>query len=470
MSFEVGLLLLFCLEVAGIYCAVLAVKHARTPQGSVAWIAFLLTVPIVAVPAYLFFGTFKFTGYVIGRRDSVRIVSGLERHRDANPPTQIQNQQIYNALEEIGDIPVTTGSNLELLIDGAATFEAIFAAIAKAQQYVLVQSYIINDDKIGGRLHDCLSESARAGVKVRLIYDAVGCAKLPRSYLESLQSNGIEVVNAHARRGPKSRFQINFRNHRKAVIIDGEVGFTGGLNMGDEYMGENPKFGPWRDTHARLQGSVVLQLQLVFAEDWHWATHEDLTPILNWQPSLAAANKDAVLVATGPGDDFDSGSFYFCTLINAATDRLWIASPYFVPENDILTALKLAAMRGVQVRILMPEVSDHKIPWLAALAYLDEVMEVGVEIWRYNQGFMHQKVVLVDDSITSVGTTNLDNRSCRLNFEETVVVFDKDLADETAAMLEADFDRSFRLTQSLSQRGFRQRQGAPIARLFSPLL
>jgi cardiolipin synthase len=278
------------------------------------------------------------------------------------------------------------------------------------------------------------------------------------------------VVNAHARGGPRSRFQINFRNHRKTVVVDGEVGFTGGLNMGDEYMGEDPKFGLWRDTHARVTGPIVLQLQLIFGEDWHWATREDLFGALDWDIRLAEGNKDAVLVATGPGDAFDSGSFYFCALINAATERLWIASPYFVPENDILTALKLAAMSGVNVRVLTPEVIDHKISWLAALAYFDEIMAAGVQVWRYKEGFMHQKVVLVDDRISSIGTTNLDNRSCRLNFEETAVVFDAGTAAQTAEMFEADFARSFRLTQTLADRKFSERHGAPVARLFSPLL
>ncbi|WP_425043595.1 cardiolipin synthase [Primorskyibacter sp. S87] len=470
MSIEIGLILLLLLEAFALYCAVLAVRHARTPQGSVAWVVFLIAAPYVAVPAFLFLGSFNFDGYLTGRRDSEEIISGLQAFKQEHAPNLKENSGLYDALEHIGDIPVGAGNDLELLIDGEETFNAIFGAIETAQNYVLVQSYIINDDKVGGRLRDVLLDRARNGVKVRLIYDAVGCIKLPKQYLETLTEGGVEVVNAHARGGPRSRFQINFRNHRKTVVVDGKVGFTGGLNMGDEYMGEDPKFGLWRDTHARLSGPIVQQLQLIFAEDWHWATTENLIGDLNWDITLAEANKDGIIVATGPGDRFDTGSLYFCSLINAATERLWIASPYFVPENDILTSLKLAAMRGVDVKVLTPEVIDHKIPWLAALAYFDEIIAAGVEVWRYNEGFMHQKVVLVDDKISSVGTTNLDNRSCRLNFEETAIIFDKETADQTAAMFEADFARSFRLSQKLSERKFSERHGAPIARLFSPLL
>jgi cardiolipin synthase len=470
MSFQFGVIAFLLLEAAAIYCSVLAVRYARTPQGSVAWVAFLIAAPYLTVPVFLFLGNFNFEGYLTGRRDSDEVISSLKKFKVQFAPKLSENRGIYEALEKIGDIPVGSGSDLDLLIDGEETFGSIFDAIAAAQNYVLIQSYIINDDKIGGRLRDALIERAQNGVTVRLIYDAVGCAKLPKSYLSSLSQGGVEVVNAHAMRGPKSRFQINFRNHRKTVVVDGTIGFTGGLNMGDEYMGENPKFGLWRDTHAKVTGPIVLQLQLVFAEDWHWATRENLIEALDWEITQTKANKDAVILATGPGDAFDTGSLYFCALINSATERLWIASPYFVPETDILTALKLAAMRGVDVKVLTPEVVDHKVPWLAALAYFDEIMEAGVEVWRYNEGFMHQKVVLVDGRISSIGTTNLDNRSCRLNFEETAIVFCKETAAETAAMLEADFARSFRLVQTLKERNFRQRNGAPLARLFSPLL
>lgn len=470
MHFQFEVITLLAFQIAGIYCAFLAIRDSRTPQGSAAWTVFLLAAPYLAVPVYLFLGSFNFDGYVTSRRDSDDVIGGLKTFKIDHPAKLTENKGIYEALEKIGDIPVGSGSDLDLLIDGEETFGAIFEAISAAKSYVLVQSYIINDDKIGGRLRDALIERAQNGVDVRLIYDAVGCAKLPKSYLETLSNGGVSVVNAHAMGGPKSRFQINFRNHRKTVVVDGVVGFTGGLNMGDEYMGEDPKFGLWRDTHARLSGPVVLQLQLIFVEDWHWATQKNISETLNWEVHIAEPNKDAVLVATGPGDTFDTGSLYFCALINAATDRLWIASPYFVPENDILTALKLAAMRGVDVRVLVPEVADHKITWLAALAYLDELIEADIEIWRYNEGFMHQKVVLVDDLISSVGTTNLDNRSCRLNFEETVVVFDQETAAQTAAMFEADFARSFLLTKKLGDRRLIERIGAPVARLFSPLL
>ncbi|MDV7143854.1 cardiolipin synthase [Tropicimonas sp. TH_r6] len=463
-------LALVFLEIVAIVFAIRAVRSARTPQGSVAWVVFLIAAPYLAVPAYLFLGHSRVNTYIVGRRESEEVIQGLERFAQLHEARGDDDAVGYPGFETIGEVPVVSGNNMDLLVDGPETFEAIFSALDAAEAYVLVQSYIINDDELGRAFHARLIACAKRGVTVRLLYDAVGCVKLPAAYLDTLRAAGVQVMNAHALRGPKTRFQINFRNHRKTIVVDGTLGFTGGFNIGDEYMGRDPKFGDWRDTHCRLHGPVVSQLQLVFAEDWHWATEEVLLEGMNWDAGRADANMDALIMATGPADEQETGSLYFCAAITAARKRLWIASPYFVPENDILTNLKLAAMRGVDVRIMVPEVIDHTIPWLAAFAYFDELMEAGVQIWRYDSGFMHQKVLVVDEAIASVGTTNLDNRSCRLNFEATALFFDSRAARDLAAMLEADFERCIRLEKPLREQPFKIRNGAPIARLFAPLL
>ncbi|MBL9058658.1 MAG: hypothetical protein JNK88_01355 [Mangrovicoccus sp.] len=292
---------------------------------------------------------------------------------------------------------------------------------------------------------------------------------MPQSYFDTLAEAGVVVRNFHSIRQPRSRLQLNFRNHRKIVIVDGETGFVGGLNVGDEYMGRDPTFGHWRDTHLSLKGPVVAQLQLVFVEDWHWATEEQLE--LNWAPMRAAEDLDALIVATGPADAMEAGSLYFCNAINAAQRRVWIASPYFVPDIDIQRALQLAVLRGVEVRVLIPDMKDHLLVWLAAFEFVGEALAAGVEVRRYTDGFMHQKVVLVDDSFASVGTINLDNRSCRLNFEVTAVVFDPGFAAAVETMLAADFARSRPHAERVAAlSGFARNVGAPVARLFAPIL
>ncbi|MBO6895422.1 MAG: cardiolipin synthase [Roseibium sp.] len=461
---------LVCLEIIAIYFSWRAIQSARTPQGSVGWVVFLVSAPYLAVPIYLFLGHHKYAGYINTRRDNQDLRDEILKWSAANAPVETGNLPDTSVYEKLAQLPACRGNSMELLIDGKATFSALFAAIDAAQSYILIQYYIVKDDEIGRQLRDHLISAAKRGVTVRMLVDGVGSLKLPKSYLRQLTEGGVRIIDPKTVRGPKTRFQLNLRNHRKTVVIDGKTGFTGGVNVGDEYLGLDEKFGQWRDTHAKFRGPVVSQLQLIFVEDWYWATEENLIEDLAWETEHEEANMTALLIPTGPGDTMEGGSLMFYTAIAAAKKRIWIASPYFVPDEVILTALKHAALRGVEVKLLVPDVVDHKIPWLAAFAYFDEVIEAGCEIWRYNQGFMHQKVFLVDDTLAAVGTSNLDNRSFRLNFETMVLLFDAEAAASVETMLEADFSRAFRLTRSLEAQPHRIRIGAPVARLFSPLL
>ena len=452
------------------YCALRAAATARTPQGAVGWVVFLAAMPILAIPLYLVLGHHRFRGYRISRLESRRVVEGIKEFSAGHRPEGHGCAVGFAPFEKIANMPVVSGNAADLLIDGAQTFEAIFAAIDAARDYVIAQFYIVHDDALGRAFQERLIAAARRGVRVWFYTDAIGSYKLPTAYCDRLREAGIRVSDRDSQRGPKFRFQINYRNHRKTVIVDGRVGFVGGHNVGDEYMGRDPAFGPWRDTHLRMRGPVVQQLQLIFAEDWHFATEELLLDDLNWEPERAGDDMNALIVATGPGDRTETGSLMFFSAIAAARRRVWIASPYFVPDIDIMTALKHAAMRGVDVRILVPDMSDHRIPWLAAFAYFDEIAEAGVRIYRYRRGFMHQKAFVVDDDLAAVGTTNLDNRSFRLNFEAMALFFDARAAQAVDAMLRADFEHSFLLRRRIDEQPRHIRYGAPLARLFAPIL
>lgn len=458
------------LQLASFYCAWRAVVASRTPQGAVGWVVFLLSAPYIAFPLYLVLGHHRYRGYLISRRSSERVIAGVRdfgtAHRPETPPSVDPAP-----FERLAELPAVRGNALTPLIDGQASFGAIFTAIDRARHYVLVQFFIVHDDELGRAFRDRLIAAAERGVRVRFMADAVGSKSLPSSYLDALRRAGVDVADPRSGNRPRNRFQINYRNHRKTVVVDGETGFTGGLNVGDEYMGRDPKFGPWRDTHLEMRGPVVAQLQLIFAEDWHWATGETLHEALDWTPAtVQEADATALLVPTGPADSMETGALFFFAMIAAARERVWIASPYCVPDTDVLTALKHAALAGRDVRLLVPEVVDHLIPWLAAFAYFDELREAGVQIWRYQPGFMHQKVVLVDDTLAAIGTTNLDNRSFRLNFETMVIGFDDRFATDVAAFLKADFANATLLQKALPAQPARVRYGAPVARLFAPLL
>lgn len=426
-----------------------ALMSTRTAPGAVAWIVSLNTFPYVAVPAYWVFGRTKFQGYVIGRREGEtklhqELYQPLEQVRSYRMSPSVGAEKML-ALENLAKLPLMGENSPELLVDGEMTFRSLFAGIEAARSYVLVQFYIVRDDDLGRRLKTLLEAKARDGVQVYFLFDEIGSYRLPTHYIQALETAGVEVRRFHSTRGSGNRFQHNFRNHRKVVVVDGHAGWLGGLNVGDEYLGRDPNVGHWRDTHLKITGPAVLGLQLSFVEDWHWATGAVLR--LPWEPtSDTERNVPILMLPTGPGDRWETASLMMQHVIHSAQKRLWISSPYFVPDEGVLAGLKLAALRGVDVRVLIPERPDNLLAYFAAYAFIAPLLEAGVRVERYEEGFLHAKTVLVDDRLSAVGTVNLDNRSFRLNFEITAWVIDQVFAAEMEDMFEADFARSRSMT------------------------
>jgi cardiolipin synthase len=439
-------ILVIVFEVLGIVSAVHAVMSVRTPQGAIAWAVSLVAIPYVAVPAYWVFGRNKFAGYVLARQNELDDLSNIIRQANENLANVTVDDNVQRgpviAAETLARSPLTDGNAAKLLIDGRETFESIFQGIDVAEQYVLVQFYIVRDDVLGRELQDKLISAANRGVTVLFLYDEIGSLGMSSAYRQRFRDAGIDIRPFHSRKGLGNRFQLNFRNHRKTVVIDGKVAWIGGHNVGDEYMGRDPNFGDWRDTHVRIEGPAAIGAQLAFVEDWRWAS-DTMPAALNWVPARSKkADMRALIIPTGPADQMDTSSLVFTGAINSARERIWIASPYFVPDDAIVQALQLAGLRGVDVRILIPEKSDNLLVTLAAYSYFDEVKEAGVKFYRYQAGFLHQKVVLVDESLATVGTANFDNRSFRLNFEITAAVADAEFAKKIESMLEVDFAKS----------------------------
>jgi len=462
------------IQILGVVCAVVALFHVRTPQGTVAWVVSLLTIPAVAIPAYLLFGRRRFVGYVLARRRHLRemaaeaqVVADRYVARGYIAPPESSDDKL---LVRIARLPFTVGNEVELLVDGERTFRSLLEGIERARKYVLVQFYILRDDGLGRELADLLVAKAKAGVRVFVIYDEVGSADLPDAYVVRIRAAGGTVVPFNARKGRANRFQVNFRNHRKLVVVDGCEAWAGGLNIGDEYLGKDREMGAWRDTHVRVRGPVVTTIQIPFLEDWHWATGAGLE--LTWETEAASKpGVRALCLPTGPADEEETCSLFFTALIHAARERLWIATPYFVPDSAVMGALVLAAWRGVDVRILLPYKSDHRLVWLARFAYVETCERAGIRLLEYGKAFMHQKVVVVDDRFATIGTANLDNRSLRLNFELTVLFDDPAFAREVAAMLERDMEGAAPITvASFRERGIIFGIGVRLANLFAPIL
>ena len=460
-------------EILGVLSAVHAVMSTRTSQGAIAWSVCLVTFPYVAVPAYWVFGRSKFKGYVTARQEGNLEIQDVARHAAERVSPYIVPLGDENgaalAAARLANIPLLRGNRAELLVDGDATFASIFEGIEAAQEYVLVQFYIVKDDELGRELQSRLVAKAQQGVRVYFLYDEVGSHKLPKRYMEELRAAGAEIVDFHTRKGPRNRFQLNFRNHRKIVVVDGHTTWIGGHNVGDEYLGKDPKLSPWRDTHVKIEGPAALAAQVSFLEDWHWATEKVLE--VNWEPQAADGDVSVLLVPSGPADSLETAGLMFVHAINSAIDRIWIASPYFVPDESVVHALQLAGLRGVDVRILIPDNPDHYLVYLAAFSYFEEAGHTGVKFYRYLDGFMHQKTTLIDDQVAAIGTANMDIRSFRLNFEITALTVDSTFQTDVEQMFLDDFARSREMVEAdYRDKSWWFKLRVRIARLFAPIL
>lgn len=461
-------------HVAGALSSIRAIMETRTAQGAIAWVISLNTFPYVAVPAYWIFGRSKFEGYVSARRIAHEKVTErgkdyLRRLKERGLFARPERDQAL-LVEKLAKLPFTSGNNAELLIDGEATFRSILDGIDRAKEYVLVQFYILRDDEIGRELKKRLLARAKDGVKVRVLYDEIGSGNLSKSWAPEFAAAGAEVAPFNSTKGPTNRFQLNFRNHRKIVVVDGSTAWVGGHNVGDEYLGKDPDVGFWRDTHLKLEGPVVDSVQIAFAEDWHWATGAMPDMNLEPQPAPGGNSMDMLCLPSGPDDPLETCTLFNIHAIASAKSRLWIASPYFVPDEQFISALQLAALRGVDVRVIVPDKSDNKMVELSGWSYVEELDRVGVKFYRHQKGFMHQKVMLVDDEACTVGTANFDNRSFRLNFEITIAVHDKAFAGQVKTMLENDLNDSRLITgQEVRDLGFWKRFAIRASRLMAPV-
>lgn len=458
-----------------IVSAVEAVMTVRTAQGAIAWIISLLTLPYLAVPLYLIFGRNRFNGYFEQRAEIEAQTASLSEDTLAAVRRYVlpasDQLPLHNSLRRLARLPATRGNAVELLIDGQATFQSIMAGMESARRYILFQFYIIRDDSLGARIGDILARKAAAGVAVFLLYDEIGSPRFNRTPLyRRLQRAGVQLAAFGTTQGRRNRFQLNFRNHRKIVVVDGLNAWIGGHNVGDEYLGLSRRRGPWRDTHLRIAGPAIMGAELAFATDWRWATRRGLP--IEWRFSGEASGDSAVLIfPSDPASEFEEAGLMYHEVIASARRRIWIASPYFVPDRGIVSALQLAALRGVDVRVLIPDRADKLVIGLANWAFTRELLPAGVKIYRYRDGFLHQKVFLMDEQLAGVGTANFDNRSFRLNFEITALVEDPDFCAEVEAMLASDFAASREVDAAqIRAKPFWFPFAMGVARLLSPVL
>ncbi len=479
--FALGTLLFLGLEVVAVATIINVVMKARSAAGAWGWSMSMLAFPFIAVPLYWILGRQQFRGYVeqmeIAHETNEEVFDDLATTLKPYFAELNENEDHYGGvLEKLSERRWTDDNEVCLLIDGESTFEAIFREVESAEDYILSQFFIVKDDVLGNQYRELLEKKAKEGVRVYFVYDEIGSHSLPKRFVRSLSEAGVQVHAFHSTQGPSNRFQINFRNHRKIVVVDGRVGFVGGHNVGDEYREKTERFGEWRDTHVQIVGPSVLSLQMVCLADYYWSARE--IPELKWA-SVSSADgtrcglgpSKVLILPTGPIERVEGGTIFFLNAITRARSRVWIASPYFVTDESVRSALQMAALRGVDVRVMIPDKPDKYIPWLATFSYLEDMEAAGVKVYRFEPGFLHQKVFLVDDCFSSIGTANLDNRSMRLNFEVSAVVLCHEFAKGVETMMENDF-RQCRLVgaDDYTSRPWWFHVGVKLARLASPVL
>lgn len=478
------------LAIDGVFIAwILMTKHNAT--SAVAWCMVVLFFPFFGALFFLLFGyqhisrplqrkrrhklSYRLPPYPPGYESkSGRLVAA---ERPGQPPGELSVAQHLAVLaDRFGAYPLTVGNQVDYYFDGQTAFPPMLEAIAAARDHVHIEFFIFHADSIGREFLNLLAQKARQGVEVRFLYDAIGSRGLGARALAELQMAGGKVSQFLPINLLRRRFQINMRNHRKILIIDGDVAFTGGLNIGDEYRGLNPVFGYWRDAHLRVRGPAVGDLQRVFAEDWDFAAHERLTDDPAKAPRYflakeAGGNVPVQIIDSGPDRDLKGiREIYFAAILKARK-RVWIASPYFVPDAGLLDAIRLAGYLGVDVRLLNQLHPDHWLPHYSARYYWGEVLPAGVKIYQYARGMMHSKMILVDGEWATIGTANLDNRSLHLNFEVNCLIYS---AQEVARLEEIflrDLQDSVRLDRgAFLRRPFSARLLDNAARLLSPIL
>ena len=398
----------------------------------------------------------------------VEIESNLDPYLD-------ENKDIIYTLANSNNAHFTADNDVDIYPESNLFFNSLLEELKKAEEYINIQFYIFKDDRIGKEIIEILKEKAQSGVEVRLLYDAVGGRNLSRKAVKEMKEAGVHVANFFPSFLNIINFNINFRNHRKIVVIDGKVGFVGGFNVGDEYLGRDPKFGEWRDTHIRLTGSCVIDLSMRFLLDWRYTTKEnlDLAKYFTKKRKKSDGNVGIQIVSSGPDiTELDEIKYGYMKMIQKARDYVYIQSPYLILDKTLMETLKVACLSGVDVRIMIPSKPDHPFVYWASYSYAGELLNYGAKIYTYGEdAFLHAKTIVYDDSVASIGTANMDIRSFELNFEVNAFIYSEEKAREQRMIFEKDIENSREITKEIYEsRSTYIKIKESISRLLSPVL
>ncbi|KUO50605.1 MAG: hypothetical protein APF76_08125 [Desulfitibacter sp. BRH_c19] len=455
----------------------------RNPSQTVAWLLILLVFPVVGFVLYFFFGNnirkralFKRMKLDNGPIDCYQLIESqkervtqklvfcCDEFRDVK-------HKLINLLLNNSKTPFTYNNKSEVLTYGVDAFDSKIEAMENAKHHIHLEYFIVKDDNLGNKIKDLLIKKAKQGVKVRFIYDGLGGINLGKKFINDLKAAGVQIKAFLPIKVPFFSSEFNHRNHRKILVIDGTTGYLGGLNIGDEYINKNPNYPYWRDTHIKIQGEAVYIIQNVFLKNWRFLTGEEVEG-KDYFPKQGKVGHELIqIVPSGPDYDWESIQQAYFSIITSAKNKIYVTTPYLIPDESITMALKTAALSGVEVKIIVPGIPDKKIVYYATTSYFEELIQAGVKIFVYKKGFIHAKVLTVDNTIASIGTANFDNRSFLYNFEINAFCFHS----ETVARLDLDFYNDLKECEqvtlaALENKTLWARFMESIARLASPLL
>ncbi len=446
----------------------------RNPLKSISWVLVLLFLPFLGLFFYLMFGQNYRKRKIISKKSIRRLTNRPVASFDISKldVSMMDNNQLnlikmlYRNCEAAG----YANNKIDILSDGEITFNAMFNAIRSAKEHIHIEFFIFDDDCISNQLRELLIEKAKKGVRVRMIYDYWGSFDLSKKYLNSLRDAGVYLRPFLPLRLRFGRSKINFRNHRKLLIVDGKIGFTGGLNVADRYIYGN-KLGAWRDTFVRFEGAAVHGLQLLFLVDWYFVERKLITDSKYFPEPEKFKTNLVQIVSSGPDTDWESIMQGIASAIMSATKYVYIHTPYFMPTEVIAACIQMSALSGVDVRLMIPARSDSRLSDASTFSFLGRTLEAGVRVFLYRDGFLHSKAIVIDDYISIIGSANLDERSFAQNFEANAFVYDTETAQNLKTLYKNDMKNCVELTlEAWNNRKRKQKLKESFARLFSPLM
>ena len=468
-----------------LFLSLWAVAHLllvkREPSSTIAWLLFVTLVPFAGALLFLVFGPQRLERHAINRKKEIERMLSLadipaislasaEKDNSGVQAIPSDGKEVFELARRISEYRATAGNQIELLHDPQHALQSMQNAIEKACDFIHLEYYIIASDEVTRQLFGFLQRAAERGVEVRILYDSLGSLSLKRMYFLPLTKKGVKIAGFLPFSFAPQRMNVNFRNHRKILIIDGKQAFTGGTNIGKEYLGRRNK-NQWRDYSVKVEGPVCRQLQDVFAKDWHFTTQEDLFQPKYYPEPKVAGNSVIQVLESGPDSPFYTLHQALFLAINSAKKEILMTTPYFVPDPAIMTALCVTALRGVRVTLLLPLKSDNRMVQYASRSFYDDLLKAGISIFEYQPRILHAKLLMIDHRWTILGSANMDIRSFRLNFELNLLVHGESVASQGLDMFRMDLSESQQVNSAqFSKRPLRQKVLENVLRLLSPII